>query len=175
MVFVAHSYAHMGKTLSAAPVADTFLVVGAVFVGATSYVFITRKDFSYLYATLAMGFWVVFVGAIAAAFIDSNALACHCKRWRCRGRWVAPGHHEPCVPGPDGRRRGRLPGALGATAEPVRVLAADIYEQLEEVRTTAPRRTAASSPAAPILLRGEPNLRVGSIAEGLARRLSAAT
>jgi modulator of FtsH protease len=75
MVFVAQLYAHMGKTLSAAPVADTFLVVGAVFVGATSYVFITRKDFSYLYATLAMGFWVVFVGAIAAAFIDSNVFS----------------------------------------------------------------------------------------------------
>jgi modulator of FtsH protease len=73
MVFVAQYLAGMGKTMSAAPVLSSFLVVAAAFAGATSYAFITRKDFSYLSATLSMGFWVVFVGAIVAAFISSEA------------------------------------------------------------------------------------------------------
>jgi modulator of FtsH protease len=64
MVFVAQYYAAMGKTLSSAPVLGAFLGVASVFIGATSYVFVTRKDFSYLKATLNMGFWVVFAGCL---------------------------------------------------------------------------------------------------------------
>jgi modulator of FtsH protease len=72
MVFVAQYLAGLGMTRSAAPVATTFLMVGAVFAGVTTYAFVTRKDFSYLMATLSMGFWVVFVGGIAAVLIGSE-------------------------------------------------------------------------------------------------------
>ena len=72
MVFVAQYFAGMGKTLSAAPVLGAFLVTAGVFAGATSYVFITRKDFSYLGAALSMGFWVVFAGCIVGIFISSE-------------------------------------------------------------------------------------------------------
>ncbi|MFT3775577.1 MAG: Bax inhibitor-1 family protein [Minicystis sp.] len=72
MVFVAQFYAGLGKTMSGAPVLGAFLITAGVFAGATSYVFITRKDFSYLGATLSMGFWVVFIGAIVAIFISSE-------------------------------------------------------------------------------------------------------
>jgi modulator of FtsH protease len=72
LVFVAQYRAGMGRTLSPAPVLSAFLVVAAAFAGATSYAFITRKDFSYLSATLSMGFWVVFVGCIVAVFISSE-------------------------------------------------------------------------------------------------------
>jgi modulator of FtsH protease len=72
MVFVAQYYAGMGRTLSSAPVLGAFLVTAGVFAGATSYVFITRKDFSYLGATLSMGFWVVFAGCIVGIFISSE-------------------------------------------------------------------------------------------------------
>jgi modulator of FtsH protease len=72
MVFVAQFYAGLGKTMSAAPVSGAFLMTAAVFAGATSYVMITRKDFSYLTATLSMGFWIVFAGCIVGAFISSE-------------------------------------------------------------------------------------------------------
>jgi FtsH-binding integral membrane protein len=72
MMFLAQYMAGLGKTMTAAPVTGAFLVTAAAFAGATSYVFITRKDFSYLKATLAMGFWVVFAGCIAAVFISNE-------------------------------------------------------------------------------------------------------
>jgi modulator of FtsH protease len=72
MVFVAQFYAGLGKTMSAAPVLGAFLVTGAAFAGATGYVFITRKDFSYLSAAASMGFAVVFVGTLIAIFISSE-------------------------------------------------------------------------------------------------------
>jgi modulator of FtsH protease len=72
MIFVAEYLAGLGRTLSAAPVLGAFLVTAGVFAGATSYVFITRKDFSYLGATLSMGFWVVFVGCFVAIFVNSE-------------------------------------------------------------------------------------------------------
>lgn len=72
MVFVAQYLAGLGRTMSAAPVLGAFLVTAGVFAGATSYVFVTRKDFSYLAATLSMGFWVVFAGCIVGIFISSE-------------------------------------------------------------------------------------------------------
>lgn len=74
MVFVAQYMAAHGKTLSAAPVTGAFLGVIAVFVGATSYVFVTRKDFSFLSATLNMGFWVVFAGCIICAVFGMSEI-----------------------------------------------------------------------------------------------------
>lgn len=72
MVFVAQYLAGMGRTMSAAPVLGAFLVTAAAFAGATGYVFATRKDFSYLGATLSMGVGVVFIGCLVAIFIDSE-------------------------------------------------------------------------------------------------------
>jgi modulator of FtsH protease len=72
MVFVAQLYAGLGRTMSAAPVTGAFLMTAAVFAGATSYVMLTRKDFSYLAASLSMGFWIVFAGCIVGAFIGSE-------------------------------------------------------------------------------------------------------
>jgi modulator of FtsH protease len=72
MVFVAQWYAGLGKTMSAAPVTGAFMLTAGVFAGATGYVFITRKDFSYLSAALSMGFWVVFGACILGIFIKSE-------------------------------------------------------------------------------------------------------
>jgi FtsH-binding integral membrane protein len=72
MVFAAQFLAGMGKTMSAAPVLGAFLVTGAAFAGATGYVFVTRKDFSYLSAAASMGVAVVFVGCLVAIFISSE-------------------------------------------------------------------------------------------------------
>lgn len=72
MAFVAQVMAGLGDTLSANPVRDSFAMVGAIFAGLTGYVFVTRKDFSYLYATLSMGFVVVFAGCILAFVLGSE-------------------------------------------------------------------------------------------------------
>ena len=72
MVFVAQVMAGFGDTLSANPVRDSFAMVGAIFAGLTGYVFVTRKDFSYLKATLSMGFFVVFAGCILAFVLGSE-------------------------------------------------------------------------------------------------------
>ncbi|MBX3191255.1 MAG: US12 family protein [Labilithrix sp.] len=72
MAFVAQVLAGMGDTLSANPVRDTFAMVGAIFAGLTGYVFVTRKDFSFLGATLSMGFFVVFAGCILAFVLGSE-------------------------------------------------------------------------------------------------------
>ena len=72
MAFVAQVLAGLGATLSANPVRDTFSMVGAIFVGLTAYIFVTRKDFSYLRATLSMGFMVVFAGCILAFVLGSE-------------------------------------------------------------------------------------------------------
>lgn len=72
MAFVAQLLASRGETLTANPVRDTFVMVGGIFAALTGYVFVTKKDFSYLKATLAMGFWVVFSAAILAIFLGSE-------------------------------------------------------------------------------------------------------
>ncbi len=64
MAFVAQVMAGLGHTLSANPVRDAFAMVLAIFAGCTGYVFVTRKDFSFLGATLSMGFFVVLTGCI---------------------------------------------------------------------------------------------------------------
>jgi modulator of FtsH protease len=75
MVFVANVFAGLGRTMTADPVRDAFVMVGAVFAGITSYIYITRKDFSYLRATLTMGFWVIFAACILGIFVESEAFS----------------------------------------------------------------------------------------------------
>jgi FtsH-binding integral membrane protein len=72
MAFVAQVLATRGETLTANPVRDTFVMVGGIFGVLTAYVFVTKKDFSYLKATLAMGFWVVLAAAILAFALGSE-------------------------------------------------------------------------------------------------------
>ena len=67
--------AGLGDTLSANPVRDAGLMTMACFVGITGYVFVTRKDFSYLKAMLNIGFWVVFAGCILTFVFDSEIFA----------------------------------------------------------------------------------------------------
>jgi modulator of FtsH protease len=72
MVMVAQILGGAGKTLSTAPVRDAFLMTGAVFAGVTGYVFVSRKDFSFLGAIVSMGVLVVFVASILALAFDSE-------------------------------------------------------------------------------------------------------
>lgn len=72
MVMIAQLRSGIGGTLSAAPVRDAMLMTGGVFAGVTGYVFITRKDFSYLGAIVSMGVLVVFVACICAFFLQSE-------------------------------------------------------------------------------------------------------
>lgn len=75
MVFLANLKAGMGLTLSTAPVRDAFMMTAGVFMGCTMYVFIAKKDFSYLGSMLSMGFWVVFLAGIAAIFFRSEVFS----------------------------------------------------------------------------------------------------
>lgn len=75
MAWVATFFAGQGETLTASPVRDTSMMVGGIFVGLTSYVFITKKDFSYLRATLSMGFFVIFIGCLLAAVFQSEVFS----------------------------------------------------------------------------------------------------
>src|SRR5690606_27092688 len=75
MVFVAQFYAGFGETMSANPVRDAMIMVMCVFVGITGYVFVTRKDFSWMGSILSMGFFVVFGACILTFFLDSEPFA----------------------------------------------------------------------------------------------------
>jgi len=75
MSFVAMYFAGLGDTLSANPIRDAGLMTMATFVGITAYVFVTRKDFSYLKAFLSIGFFVILVGCILTFVLDSEIFA----------------------------------------------------------------------------------------------------
>jgi modulator of FtsH protease len=72
MVMIAQLQAGLGGTISTAPVRDAFLMVGAIFAGITAYVFISKKDFSYLGAIVSMGVLVVMVGCILTFVLGSE-------------------------------------------------------------------------------------------------------
>jgi len=73
-IFIAQLMATQGATLSASPVRDAFLLTAASFTGLTSYVFITKKDFSFMGAALSMGTWVLLGAIILSLFVGSAAL-----------------------------------------------------------------------------------------------------
>lgn len=73
-LFMAQVMASHGATLSASPVRDAFLLTAAAFTGLTSYVFITKKDFSFLGAALSMGIWVILGASLLAMFFGSATL-----------------------------------------------------------------------------------------------------
>jgi modulator of FtsH protease len=72
-LFIVQLAASQGATLDASPVRDAFLLSGAAFVGLTSYVFVTRKDFSFLGAALTTGIWVILGAMLLSFFIHSAA------------------------------------------------------------------------------------------------------
>jgi modulator of FtsH protease len=73
-LFIAQVMASQGATLDASPVRDAFLLSGAAFVGLTSYVMVTKKDFSFLGAALSMGIWVVIGASLLGFFLNSAVL-----------------------------------------------------------------------------------------------------
>ncbi len=72
-IFLAQAMASHGGTLDPSPVRDAFLLTAAAFVGLSGYVFVSRKDFSYLGAALNMGMWVV-LGAMVLGFFFHSAV-----------------------------------------------------------------------------------------------------
>ena len=73
-LYFAQLQAGMGGTISASPVLHAFLLTGAAFGGLTAYVFISRKDFSFLGAALNMGLWVLFGAIILSFFLHAAVL-----------------------------------------------------------------------------------------------------
>jgi modulator of FtsH protease len=74
-IFFAQAMASHGATLDPSPVRDAFLLTGASFTGLTSYVLISKKDFSFLGASLSMGLWVVLGAMLLSIFVHSAALS----------------------------------------------------------------------------------------------------
>ncbi len=72
MIMVAQISSGLGGTISTAPVRDAFMLTGAVFAGVTGYVFVSKKDFSYLGAIVSMGVLVVLVGCILSFVLGSE-------------------------------------------------------------------------------------------------------
>jgi modulator of FtsH protease len=72
MAFIAQTFASLGETMSTNPIRDAFVMVGAVFAGITAYIYITRKDFSYMRATLSMGVGVVFAACLLTFVFQSE-------------------------------------------------------------------------------------------------------
>ena len=74
-VFIAQAMATSGATIDASPVRDAFLLTGAAFTGLTAYCFVTKKDFSFLGASLTTGIWVVIGASLLSMFFHSSALS----------------------------------------------------------------------------------------------------
>jgi modulator of FtsH protease len=75
MIFFAQLLASRGMAMDAAPVRDAFLLTGAAFTGLTGYVFVSKKDFSFLGAALSTGIWVVLGALLLTFFVHSAALS----------------------------------------------------------------------------------------------------
>jgi modulator of FtsH protease len=73
-IFFAMLLASSGATLDPSPVRDAFLLTGAAFTGLTGYVFVTKKDFSFLGASLSIGLWVVLGAMLLSFFLHSAVL-----------------------------------------------------------------------------------------------------
>ncbi len=73
-LFLVQIASSQGLTLDPSPIRDAFLLTGAAFVGLSSYVLVTKKDFSFMGAALSMGLWVIIGASLLAMFIGSAAL-----------------------------------------------------------------------------------------------------
>ncbi len=74
-LFYATLAAGVGKTLSASPVRDAFLLSAVGFTGLTGYALTTKKDFSYLGGALTMGLFVVLGASLLNLFLGSSVFS----------------------------------------------------------------------------------------------------
>jgi modulator of FtsH protease len=72
-IFVAQVKVLTNGTMTTSPVRDAFVLTIVAFTGLSSYVFISRKDFSFLGATLWTGLWVVLAAMVLAIFLGASA------------------------------------------------------------------------------------------------------
>lgn len=73
-LFVATLLADAGRTLSASPIRDAFILSVIGFGGLTAYALTTRKDFSFLGGGLTMGLFVIIGASLLNIFLGSNVL-----------------------------------------------------------------------------------------------------
>jgi modulator of FtsH protease len=74
-IFVAQMSATAGQSLDPSPVRDAFLLTAITFGGLTGYCFVTKKDFSFMGASLNIGLWVVIGASILGLLFHSSALS----------------------------------------------------------------------------------------------------
>jgi modulator of FtsH protease len=74
-VFVAQMSATAGQTLDPSPVRDAFLLTAITFSGLTGYCFVTKRDFSFMGASLNIGLWVVIGASLLGLLFHSSALS----------------------------------------------------------------------------------------------------
>jgi modulator of FtsH protease len=74
-IWIAQARAGLGTSLSSDPVRDAGIMTVAVFGAVTGYAFITRKDFSYLGATLSMGVVILLCCCVFGLFLGSSIFA----------------------------------------------------------------------------------------------------
>lgn len=75
MVWVASIKGELGLSASAAPVRDAGIMTLAVFGGITGYVFVTKKDFSYMKGFLSMAVWALFAACLLTFVFQSEAFS----------------------------------------------------------------------------------------------------
>jgi modulator of FtsH protease len=71
-LYIATLMARMGSTLSSNPGRDAFLLSAAAFGGLTGYVFVSRKNFSFLGGMISMGLWVLIGAMLIGFFVGSQ-------------------------------------------------------------------------------------------------------
>lgn len=74
-LFYASLATTVGKTLSASPIRDAFVLAAVGFGGLTGYALTTRKDFSYLGGALTMGLFVIIGASILNIFVGSSVFS----------------------------------------------------------------------------------------------------
>lgn len=72
ILFIAGLLGASGHAMTANPVRDAFLLASAEFGGLTAYVFVTKKDFSFLRGFLSMGIIVLLVAMLIGMFVGSS-------------------------------------------------------------------------------------------------------
>jgi modulator of FtsH protease len=68
---IAHGYV---RGMTVATIYDALLLSSSTFVGLTTYAWLSKKDFSYLYASLMIGFWMVLGVMIINMFVQSSSV-----------------------------------------------------------------------------------------------------
>jgi FtsH-binding integral membrane protein len=72
-LFIAGIMGQSGQAMTADPVRDAFVLTTLAFTGLTTYVFVSKKDFSFLGGFLSMGVWVL-LGAMLLGFFFHSAV-----------------------------------------------------------------------------------------------------